>query len=1258
MSALTPTLDKQSLAFLMGGGEMGKRTREFDWSNTCIGEPEKWPKSLQTAVNICLSSRYPIVIWWKNHSFIQFYNDAYIPILGNSKHPGCFGRSGEECWSEIWPTMKPMLNTVFLTGEATWSEDFMWFLDRNLPQEETYVTFSYSPIRNDNGEVDGIFCACNETTSRVIGERRMRILRELSAHSTNEVKAVEEACLVLARILGDNPKDVPFALQYLLNEDGKTALLAGSTGIAPDTFVSPLKIDLSSTQNTPWPFNKVMTSGGKVVVSEFPKEFPTLPGGPWSEAANHALVLPIKKTGQTQLAGFLIVGVSSRRPLDEDYLGFFDLLATQVSIAIANSQAYEEERRRAESLAELDRVKTIFFSNVSHEFRTPLTLMLGPIEELLNNANEENLALLQIVHRNGLRLKRLVNTLLDFSKIETGRVNACFEPMDISLFTIDLVSNFRSACDRAGLKLEVDCPPINQPVFLDRSMWEQIILNLLSNAFKFTFEGRIKVSLRQESQSVELKVSDTGIGISEEEIPRIFERFHRIENAHGRTYEGSGIGLALVYELVKLQGGEVRVESELGYGTSFIITLPFGSAHLPKEQIRFNQAQSYEEIKIQPFLEEAANWLPDLVEPLASQEQNLTMNSSCRSAAPRILIVDDNADMRHYLERLLLEFYHIETASNGRLALNAIHEQTPDLIITDVMMPQLDGFELVKELRGNPTTAGIPIIMLSARAGEESRVDGVQAGADDYLVKPFSRRILLATVAAQLKMANLRTQAQEAIQESEKRFRALVSATSDVVYCMSPDWKQLRSLQGKEFILDTNESSTSWPDKYIHPDDQPHVRQAVQVALQAKEPFELEHRLIRKNGTIGWTSSRAVPICDKDNEIVEWFGIVSDITSRKEAEHALLESSRHKDEFLATLAHELRNPLAPLSNGLQMLPFAQGNPELFDKICALMGRQLDQMVRLIDDLLDLSRISCGKIILQKEPTELTNILVQALESNRSLIDKANQEVDFDASALSIFVDGDATRLIQIFSNLLNNASKYTQEGGKIHLSIEEKKDEVQIIIKDNGIGIPANMLPHVFEMFTQVDRHLDRSQSGLGIGLSVVKKLIELHNGRVEVHSEGEHLGSEFIVCLPIISSFHKEKSNNVVPLRPVSNRRILVVDDNIDVVTSLSMLLEIMGNTTKVAGNGIDAINLAAVFQPHLIFMDIGMPGLNGNDTARAIRKNPWGKEIILVALTGWGQNEDRRKSQEAGFDFHLTKPILKTTLEKLFADLEYVRA
>jgi PAS domain S-box-containing protein len=791
---------------LAGGGEMGALMRSIDWSASAIGPVERWPQSLRTAVGICLNSRFPMLIWW-GPEFVKLYNDAYRPMLGTTKHPRAMGQRGRECWPEIWDIIGPMLEGVLFRGEATWSDDQLLILDRNGYLEECYFTFSYSPIRDETGGVGGIFTAVTETTGRVLGERRLRTLRELAARA-GDAKTAEEACRIAAESMAGNHADLPFALLYLLDAEGRHATLVGTANLEPGGAAAPQCVDVSIASGGIWPLASVVRTHQAALVDDLPIRVDGLSAGPWPVPPHTALVLPVLSLTQERLTGLLVVGISPRRALDDDYHGFLELVAGHVATAIANAQAYEQERQRAEALAELDRAKTAFFSNVSHEFRTPLTLMLGPLEDMLARANETAAVRkdeLELVHRSGLRLLKLVNTLLDFSRIEAGRVQAVYESIDLAALTADLASAFRSAIERVGMRLYVDCPPLPEPVYVDRDMWEKIVLNLLSNAFKFTFKGEITVTLRPGPGHVELTVRDTGIGIPQAELPHLFERFHRVRGARSRTHEGTGIGLALVQELVRLHGGSMQVHSVDGYGSAFTVSIPFGTAHLPADRIGGVRLQASTALGVSPYIEEALRWsmqdtdtsaslftLQGAADPLA----DLPPRTGDETARGRVLVADDNADMREYVVRLLHPRYEVAAVADGDQALAAARAYPPDLVLTDVMMPGLDGFELLRELRANPSTSTIPVILLSARAGEESRVEGLDAGADDYLVKPFSARELLARVTSHLEMGRLRRQATERerrlraeVEESRRRLESILDSISDSFVILDPAWR-------------------------------------------------------------------------------------------------------------------------------------------------------------------------------------------------------------------------------------------------------------------------------------------------------------------------------------------------------------------------------------------------------------------------------------------------------------------------------------
>jgi PAS domain S-box-containing protein len=755
----------------LGNSELAGLMRSYDWAASALGSPASWPQSLKTAVRIMLTSRQPIWIGW-GPQLIYLYNDPYKSIIGG-RHPWALGRPASEVWREIWTDIGPMLAKAMRGREGTYVEAQLLIMERNGYPEETYYTFSYSPIPTDDGTAGGIFCANTDDTQRVIGERQLTLLREL-ATATSEARTWQQACARAAQALATNPRDLPFAMIYRAEPGSRTASLISTMGIAKDHPAAAATLSLDSVD--PWPIGEVLQSHAPRVVGGLADKFKgEMPSGAWEVPASSAVVLPIAASGETGRPGFVIVGLNPFRLFDEGYAGFLDLVAGQITSAIANAEAYEEERRRAEALAEIDRAKTAFFSNVSHEFRTPLTLMLSPLEEALAKPDDElrpaNRELVSVAHRNGVRLLKLVNSLLDFSRIEAGRTQASFEAVDLCRFTAELASTFRSAIERAGLGLRVDCPPLTAPVHVDRDMWEKVVLNLLSNALKFTFDGEIVIEIRQtgDGKAVEIAVRDTGTGIAAEELPHLFERFHRVEGARGRSIEGSGIGLALVQELVRLHGGTISAESEVGVGSTFTVRLPLGTDHLPADRVRAGRQYIPAGGRAQAYVQEATSWLGDqnlaADAPTASGPQDL-IELPQQGGNHLVLLVDDNLDMRLYVERLLRAAgYRVETAADGEAALAAIRALKPDLVLSDVMMPRLDGFGLLAAMRGDDAIKDTPIILLSARAGEGAKVGGLRAGADDYLIKPFSARELLARIETNLRLANMRRETGRLLKE-------------------------------------------------------------------------------------------------------------------------------------------------------------------------------------------------------------------------------------------------------------------------------------------------------------------------------------------------------------------------------------------------------------------------------------------------------------------------------------------------------------
>ena len=853
-----------------GDGEMARRMRAYPWASSPLGDPPGWPASLRTACRICLTSRFPMIVWWGEE--LRFlYNDAYLPLLGN-KHPALM-RRGDEVWGEIWDTIGPMLDSVMHTGQATWSEDLLLPMDRHGYWEETYWTYSYSPLHDDDGTVRGVFTAVKETTEEVVGRRRLAVLQDLGAQA-GQARSVAEACDLVVRSLERAPEVVPFAAVYLRGPDG-VAVLARSS--APDG---------SGGSGGPggWPVDEVLRGGEPVTVTDVIAKFGELPAGGWDTPPSEAMVLPLTGgTGET--AGVIVLAASAGRALDEAYESFLGLVAQQTAALVNGAVAYQAQLRRAEELAELDRAKTAFFSNVSHEFRTPLTLIMGPVEELrarLDPADPADAAAageLDVIYRNGLRLGKLVNTLLDFSRIEACRMQASFEPLDLGAFTTDLASVFQSAFDRAGMRYEVDCPPLSAPVYVDREMWEKVVFNLLSNALKFTFSGTVSVRLGEEDGHAVLRVADTGVGVAAAEIPRLFDRFHRIENVPSRSNEGSGIGLALIRELIGLHGGTITADSDGRVGTTFTVVIPFGYGHLPEANVVAGGGSPAVATAASQFLFEAMRWLPGDPAGPEGAVGALASGTELRKAAPdRVLLADDNADMREYLQRLLRPGYEVTTVTDGQAALEAARADPPDILISDVMMPRLGGLQLVAALRADLRTAEVPVLLLSARAGQEAAIEGLEAGADDYLVKPFSAAELLARVRANVELARLRSH--------HARWRAaLLDSLYEAFYLIDEDGAIVEVNAAFTDLLGFGPEDLPfaptrpwWPDEQADPEGHRMVEDAFgRLMTDSKGSFTVP--LTRRDGRRIWVSGSFNEVRDPEDDRRMVVGTFRDVTA-------------------------------------------------------------------------------------------------------------------------------------------------------------------------------------------------------------------------------------------------------------------------------------------------------------------------------------------------------------------------------------------
>jgi PAS domain S-box-containing protein len=1380
---------------LAGGGEVGARMRAMDWRNTPLGPVTAWPQSLKTCVRILLTSRQPMFVWW-GEALVNLYNDAYRSIV-RGKHPEALGQPASLVWREIWDQVGPRAAAAMEGNEGTYDEALRLIMERNGYPEETYFTFSYSPVPNEQGGIGGVICASTDETQRIVGERQLALLRE-QAVRTLHARTIGEACARSAEALATNARDLPFSLVYLADADGRHLSLAGASGIARGHLAAPERVAVGLGET--WPFADVLASGEARVV-DLGDSFGVLPKGAWPVAPSKAVILPMPGSRDVGRAGAVVVGLNPFRRFDDGYRTFLGIVADQIASSIATAHAHEEEQQRREALEEIDREKTAFFTNISHEFRTPLTLMLAPIEDMRATTPrdaEENYRL-DLLHRNAQRLLKLVDTLLDFSRIEAGRADAAFEPTCLSALTADVASSFRSAMQRAGLALVVECPPLPDLVYVDRGMWERIVLNLLSNAFKFTFEGSVTVRLRAVDGRVELEVTDTGTGISDRELPRIFERFHRIEGARSRSQEGSGIGLALVQELVRLHGGEIEVTSRLGEGTTFRVRIPEGSAHLPQERVRLERSSQSTSVPPAPYVEDALRSVSSRPEP--------GPGSLSLGTRDRIVVADDNADMREYLARLLGERWAVEVANDGLEALAAIRREPPDLVLADVTMPGLDGFGLIRAIRDDVALRSTAVILLSARAGEEATAEGLGAGADDYVAKPFTARELLVRVAGRLAATKA---ARETNEHRKALIRLFMQAPFPITVVRGPDHiielandqtrKTARWSDGSEHVgiplaiafpevrengveklldevyrtgiihkgvsepypvptgpggafecsyynrifapwfdpngviegviasfVDVTEQVTArqrveraraeaealaaqltttsqrleaaqrvggigiydwqldeervywspevfalmglapnaieptvdaWTRALVPEDREPSWTAFRRAAAAHEDRFEIEVRLRQPDGSARWIRISGLVLYDAGGEPTRSLGALVDIETLKTAARELERANRAKDEFLATMSHELRTPLNAVLGWATILSKKPRDPAQIDRGLEVIQRNARSQERLVSDLLDVSRIISGKLQLTLRRTELAAVVRAAADVVGPAAEAKGVRLVVDLDPDLGAIVGDADRLQQIVWNLLTNAVRFTARGGRVMVTGDRTEVGIRVRVQDTGAGIPREHLQHIFERFRQVDSSTTRAYGGLGLGLAIVRHLVEAHGGSVEAQSDGAGRGATFTILLPILAvdtssrtapeaEAEQAPSESAAILRDV---RVLVVDDDTDSLELLRLVLGGAGATVTTVRSARDALETKGPFD--VIVSDIAMPEMDGYSFMRRMRSRDSGADVPAIALSAYARAEDADRAMRAGFQEHLRKPVDPATL------LEAVRA
>lgn len=1304
LSTLPGTIEKSDI--LSGGGEMGKLIRDFDWSKTSLGPIEKWSVHMKRAVRLCITSEFPSAMYC-GPDFNLIYNDAYIPLAGR-KHPtAIFGLPVREGRKEAWHILEPLLSKVYQTKKIVRAEDLYLPFDRAGFIEEYYCTVSYVPVGPAESEVEAIFVNLFDNTLKIIQDRHLRTLKELELHAA-EAKSIEQSCDTILKTLGSNNKDIPFALLYLLDTQKQIAKLQCATeSLKSETKLNPSTISLKESEESIWPLSRISKTNKYEVIDI--SKLPAAPTGFWDEPPNKAILLPIQIYGQPTLIAILIAGISPRRFLNESYINFFNSICSLIVTAFSNAQAFENERKRLATIAELDAAKVIFFSNISHELRTPITLILGPLSEMLsyikNPLSAEQIESLQMMMRNTKRLLKLVNNILDFSRLEAHRLEGEYEPVDLAQYTADLSSFFRAAIEKANLKFTIDISRIEEPVYIDCEMWEKILFNLLSNAFKYTLKGEVAVSLKRVNRHIELNVSDTGVGIGENDLPHIFDRFYRARATQARSHEGAGIGLSLAYELVKLHGGTITVRSAVNKGTTFTIRIPLGKEHLPAGQIKSAKTVALSAGTVATsYVDEAISWLPEnQMKEISTRLPPIAIKSTQGSDAKvvegkkdKILIVDDNVDMRIYFRNLLSPHWEVLEAGSYDQALEISKMEKPKLIVSDVVMGPASGLDLVKKMRQEAGTRLTPIILVSASISEEARKRGFDSGADDYLNKPFSGRELLARVRTQLELGKIRGELEVTIDElkkantllfkSEESYRVLTTMSpvgilhidqNGLATYVNPKGKVILGLSESATLEDVN---STWIGS-LHPDDKERVVSTWRKTIEAKlDHFKAEYRFVHKDQSVVWVIGEAMSEKDSAGKIIGYILTLADITRIKE----LLDRQVH---VIDSLCHELRNPLSAISGHvrlllmhLQSLKAKIQSADQAGKLVAELKNELEQcsatgmesidaiskclehQTVITNDVLEMSKLEASMVRLNERQFDPYKKIKDVIAMKDAEIKEKELKIEVSHTVLDYGIISDPDRIKEVLLNLLSNAIKFTEKRGMIKIGFkmpDESTEEcsLEFFVEDTGIGIPEDKREKIFDRFFKADHRTFVEYGGSGLGLSICKRLVELMGGKINLTSEVGK-GSRFsftIKCKKVAKEKkHIKEAKSKLPkeyIAKFSGLSALIVEDNLINQKILKKLVEQYGITCYVANNGEEAVNFikqkSKVVQ--IVFMDIEMPKMNGLDATKAIRefeKVQGSHPLYIIGISAYARAEYQCSAKECGMNSFYTKPYDITQL------------
>ncbi|KAH7105199.1 hypothetical protein BKA62DRAFT_827312 [Auriculariales sp. MPI-PUGE-AT-0066] len=1269
-SRLSISLDP-GIAEIWSQSETGRDILKFAWESTPLGPLSSWSSELKTIVTTGLLWPERFSMWF-GPEMIGMWNDAYLKVLGPRKRVDALGRSFRDIFSEFFDTVKGYCYRA-LAGEVICHRKNLLIMDRervgddesSWGLEECYHDWSFVPIRV-NGEVIGFVNQSTETTAAVIAERRIGTLRALSLVPPISVDRATYFTHAL-EALEANPLDMPFIIMYRVHQLPALpnhriryhVTLYSKIGVPEGHVLAPLssktRASLSASSSAAsestadaiadeevWPFTETIVGQKIVLVQNLGSRAKGFEHRGWDHACRTAVMFPVGVTEEAPSV-VVIVGLNPCRPYDDEYREFLELVGSQLSSGLTSVLNFETAKKKAEELASLDRAKTVFFGNVSHELRNPLTLILGPLEDIIAEPNQTPISAvrtnLKVMLRHARRLHQLVNSLLDFARLEAGRFIASFRPVNIGSLTADLASLFRSAIERGGVHYTVVCEE-GREVFLDIDAYEKVVTNIISNAFKYCLTGAIEVRLEYTRTDAIFSCADTGCGIPESELGNIFHRFHRVENHFGRSIEGSGVGLALTYETVKSLGGKLTVHSEVNVGSTFMVSLPLGTSHIPPERLVREPPSGATKAVNFPMrygawlAEEANGWLASdssgdsrssaTAESRSASERDSAPSASTSSSAAvaderenmmldnaLVVVADDNADLRHYCVNLLSSNYHVRAFVDGQDALDFVLENDCDLILSDVQMPRMGGYKFLREIRSRSSTALLPFILLSAAAGSEARTEGLDAGADDYLVKPFASKELLARVKTHLELGAMRRALESRVQE---RTRLLVESETRLLQQIAES-EHMRKQQ--EIVVDLTSHE---------------LRNPLNAIWQNAELVEVA--LTRLRSRLG-----------------------------KEVSGVLDEADEAVQNILLSVAHQ---------------------------------------TRIADDILNFSKISMSLLTIHKVPFHLHETVRDVLRMWEIEVREKDirLELTCDDELKDIWVFSDPQRILQILINLLTNAIRFTtdmtvrkitvflrtvmhieQPGENVFRVMDENQAfpdglYLRIGVKDSGSGLSPEEREKLFERFSQAHPSKDQFSGGHGLGLFVCRHIISLLNGFIDVES-AKGAGCTFLFSIPIERAEPQSERQQQPwktrllgrsprpspdPTRTISSamrpRHILIVEDNIINQKVLCRQLQARGFHTSVANDGQEALDrmLDDDMAPDLVLMDIEMPVKDGKTACRELRESEARSSkprLPAVAVTGNAREEQVQDCLDAGFDEVAIKPYriqdLVTTIDSL---------